>query len=170
VDGAPVTPVTPEVAALMSRDARQALLDTHRPPAGCALVAVALNVPGPDREPPGALALQAWALARLLAAVPSAQPLHSGGDALGPFALLLVPGDPLEVKRRCVGVEAAAPAARLVDLDVYGPDGVQVGRAALGLPPRRCLLCEAPAVECIRLGRHPLPAVLERVHGLLAGV
>jgi holo-ACP synthase len=165
VDGAPVTP---EAAALLARDARQALLDAHRAPAGSALVAVTLNVPGPDREPPGALALQAWALARLVAAFPSAHPVHSGGDALGPFALLLVPGEPLEVKRRCVAVEAAAPAARLVDLDVYGPDGAQAGRAALGLPPRPCLLCEAPAVECIRLGRHPLPAVLARVHAHLA--
>jgi holo-ACP synthase CitX len=159
-----------QAAALQARDARQALVDAHRPPAGAALVAVALNVPGPDREPPGALALQAWALARLVAAFPSARPLHSGGDALGPFALLLVPGDPLEVKRRCVEVEGAAPAGRLVDLDVHGPDGAQVGRTALALPARPCLLCEAPAVECIRLGRHPLAAVLERVHGLLAGV
>jgi holo-ACP synthase CitX len=158
-----------QAEALATRDARQALLDAHRPPAGSALVAVALNVPGPDREPPGALALQAWALARLVAAFPAAHPVHSGGDALGPFALLLVPGEPLEVKRRCVALEATIPAARLVDLDVHGPDGLPAGRAALGLPARPCLLCEAPAVECIRLRRHPLPAVLARVHGLLAG-
>jgi len=167
VDGAPATP---EARALAARDARQALLDAHRPPTGAALVAVALNVPGPDREPPGALALQAWALARLVAALPGARPVHSGGDALGPFALLEVPGAPAGVKRACAAIEAATPAARLVDLDVYGPDGAPTGRAALGLPPRACLLCEAPAVECIRLRRHPPAAVLERVRALLAGV
>jgi holo-ACP synthase CitX len=166
----PGPPGGPAQEALAARDARQALLDAHRPPAGSALVAVALNVPGPDREPPGALALQAWALSRLVAAFPAARPVHSGGDALGPFALLVVPGAPLEVKRRCVALEAAIPAARLVDLAVLGPDGLPAGRTALGLPSRPCLLCAAPAVECIRLGRHPLAAVLERVHELLSGV
>ena len=50
---------------------------------------------------------------------------------------------------------------------MYDPAGRQLDRAALGLAPRACLLCPAPAVECIRLGRHPLPEVLDRVRGLL---
>ena len=157
----------PAEAALAARDARQALLDLHRPPAGAALVAVALNLPGPAREPPGALELQAWALARLVGAFPAARPVHSEGDALGPVTLFLVGGDPREVKRGCLAIEEARPAARLVDHDVLGPDGVPVGRAALGRPPRPCLLCEAPAVECIRLGRHPRADVLARVQALL---
>jgi holo-ACP synthase len=177
VGGAPETPRAavgpgplgePARQALAARDARQALLEAHRPPAGLALVTLALNVPGPDREPPGALGLVSWALARLAAAFPEAQPVHSGGDALGPFTLLQVVGDPVEVKRACLDVEAAIPAARLLDLDVHGADGQPVGRAALGLPPRPCLVCPAPAVECIRLRRHPLPEVLDRVRALLA--
>jgi len=54
MDGAPATA---EAAALAARDARQALLDAHRPAPGAALVALGLNVPGPEREPPGALEL-----------------------------------------------------------------------------------------------------------------
>jgi holo-ACP synthase CitX len=160
----------PEAAALAARDARQALVEAHRPPAGASLLAVSLNVPGPEREPPGALALQAWAIARAVLALPSARPVHSGGDALGPFALLEVAGAPLEVKRACVAIEAATPAARLVDLDVHGAEGAPVGRAALGLPPRPCLLCPAPAVECMRLARHPLPDLVASVRALLTSL
>lgn len=161
-------PATPEAAALAARDARQALLDAHRPPPGAALVALSLNVPGPDREPPGALELFTWALARVAAAFPEVRPLHSGGDALGPFTLLEVAGEAVDVKRACLAIEGATPAARLLDLDVHGAGGVPVGRAALGLPPRPCLACPAPAVECIRLRRHALPELLDRVRGLLA--
>lgn len=163
-------PTAAQAAALEARDARQALLDAHRAPDGAALVSVALNVPGPDREPPGALGLQAWALARLVAAFPAARPVHSGADALGPFALLVVAGEPREVKRACTAIEAAHPAGRLVDLDVHGPDGAPVGRAALGLPPRACLCCPSPAVECMRLGRHAPADVLARAHALLAAL
>ena len=128
-----------QAALLEARDARQALLEAGRPPAGAALLAVSLALPGADKEPPGALALFTWALAQAVVRLPGARPLHSGGDALGPFALLAVPAAPEAVKRTCLAVEAARPAARLVDLDVYDADGRQLDRAALGLPPRACL-------------------------------
>ncbi len=160
---------TPGTAVLAARDARQALLDAHRPSPGEALVALALNLPGPEKEPPGALELFAWALAQAAGRHGGARRLHSGADALGPFALLAVPSDSVAVKRACVAVEEARPAARLVDLDVYGAEGRQVDRAALGLPARPCLLCPAPAHECLRAARHPLPDVLARVGALLAG-
>jgi holo-ACP synthase len=164
-------PAAPAQAlALQARDARQALLDAHRPAAAASLVALSLNVPGPDREPPGALDLFGWAQARLAAAFPGARGIHQGRDALGPFALVAIDGDPAGVKLGCVAIEAAVPAARLLDLDVYRADGQPVGRGALGRPPRPCLLCQAAAVECIRLGRHPPAAVLERVHALLASL
>jgi holo-ACP synthase CitX len=158
----------PEAALLAARDARQALLDRHRPPPGQSLLAVSLNVPGPDKEPPGALPLLAWALARACLALPGVRPLHSRGDAAGPFALLAVGAGPEVAKRACLAIEVALPAARLVDLDVYGPDGRQLDRAALGLPPRPCLLCAEAARDCIRAGRHAPGAVLERARALLA--
>jgi holo-ACP synthase len=155
---------------LEARDARQALLEAHRPRPGAALLAVSLAIPGAEKEPPGALELFAWALVQAVTRLPGARPLHSGGDALGPFGLLLVPAAAAAaVKRTCLAIEGARPAARLVDLDVYDPDGRQLDRAALGLPPRACLCCTAPAHECIRAARHPLPDVLARVHALLSG-
>ena len=88
--------------------------------------------------------------------------------ALGPYAIVRLNMDPREVKARCVAIEASHPAARLIDLDVYSIDGVQVDRGSLGLPPRICLLCDHSAVECIRLKRHVLNDVVGKVNGLLA--
>jgi holo-ACP synthase len=153
--------------ALAARDARQALLDGHLA-RGSTLVALALNVPGSDKSPPGAAALFARALSGVEAALPGGRLVHHGHDALGPFALLCVPATPVNAKAACVAVESASAAARLVDLDVLGPDGVALGRSALGLPPRACLLCDRPAVECIRVGRHPAAEVVARAHALLA--
>jgi holo-ACP synthase CitX len=74
------------------------------------------------------------------------------------------------VKRRCVALEAATPVARLVDLDVYAPEGTPVDRSSLHLPARRCLCCAEPARDCIRAGRHPPAEVVASAIRLLAGL
>jgi len=157
---------------LAARDARQALLDRHLAGGHAAVVAVSLNLPGPEKAPPGAAALFHWALGQLGGALASHRPraLHEGDDALGPFALLAVDLPPAAAKGTCLALEASLPAGRLLDLDVHGPEGAPVGRADLGLPPRPCLVCDAPARECIRLGRHPADAVAARVRALLASL
>ncbi|HET9552042.1 MAG TPA: triphosphoribosyl-dephospho-CoA synthase [Anaeromyxobacteraceae bacterium] len=157
---------------LAARKARQAKLDRHAKAGHGALVAVSLDMPGVEQAPPGSAELFVWALARMEVALPGDRPvrLHVGDDALGPFALLAMRAAPLQAEAACLAVEASHPAARLVALDVYGPGGVAVDRAALGLPPRLCLLCDAPARECIRLGRHPAEALAARVAALLSAL
>jgi holo-ACP synthase CitX len=161
-----------EADVLRARDAREALVLAWAGQAGGALVAAALNVPGAEKVPPGARALHAWAVAEARAALPGARLVHESEDALGPFALLAVAARPEAAKAACLAVEGARPAGRLVDLDVYAPSAgaglAPVDRAALGLPPRPCLLCDAPARECIRLGRHPRADVVTRARALLA--
>ena len=66
-----------------------------------------------------------------------------------------------------MAIEAENPSARLLDVDVYRPDGSQVDRAALGLPPRSCLLCSKPARECILVRRHSTQELLKRVDFIL---
>lgn len=154
---------------LAARDARQALVDRAAAAArGATLVAVALNVPGAEKAPPGARALHRWAVAQVGAALPGARTEHEGDDALGPFALLTVPVSPEVAKAACLAIEGSHPAGRLVDLDVQEPSGAALDRAALGLAPRPCLLCAEPARECMRLRRHPLADVVARARALLA--
>jgi holo-ACP synthase CitX len=152
---------------LAAREARQAAIDRWRGAAGT-VVAVALAVPGIEKAPPGAAGLMAWAVAVLGRELPGARRLSATWDALGPFELWSAPGAAAEVKRRCITVEGAAPAARLVDLDVYSPEGLQVDRASLALPARACLCCAEPARDCIRAGRHRPEDVVARAHRLLA--
>ena len=154
-------------ALLRARDERQALIDRLRPPAGQALVAVALNLPGARKSPPGAARLMTWALARARRALPGSRLLLRHEDAAGPFALLAAAAPPAPVKRACLEVELACPAARLVDLDVYADDGQPCGRAAIGVAARPCLVCDRPAVECIRAGRHAQRTVRAQVDQLL---
>ena len=80
-------------------------------------------------------------------------------DALGHFALRVLDADPISVKRLCIGLEESHPAARLLDLDVYASETVQIGRASLGLQARRCLVCDQSAVDCMRSRRHSIAAL-----------
>jgi holo-ACP synthase CitX len=136
---------------------------------GVTLVTASLAIPGTEKAPAGAAELMAWAVEALARGVPDARRLGATWDALGPFELWSAAGDAALVKRRCVALEAATPAARLIDLDVYSPEGTPVDRAALDLPARACLCCAEPARDCIRAGRHPGAEVVARALDLLAG-
>lgn len=157
-----------ERSALAARDARQATIDRWRG-TGATLVAATLAVPGAEKAPPGAAALLGWAIGALARAVPGARRVHAAADVLGPFELWSTPDDAAAVKRACVALEAAAPAARLLDLDVYSAEGAPVDRASLDLPARRCLCCAEPARDCIRAGRHPRADVVAAARRLLDG-
>ena len=154
---------------LAARDARQALLDRLLAGGAPALVMLSLAIPGPEKRPPGAAPLFAWAAARIPETLPGARECHRGEDPLGPFAIWATPHDPREAKLRCTLLEASRPAARLLDLDVYSPSRGAIDRASLLLPPRPCLCCPAPARECIRLGRHGPAALAAHARALLLG-
>jgi holo-ACP synthase CitX len=152
---------------LAARDARQATMDRWLG-AGSTVVAASLAIPGSCKAPAGAGALFEWAVAEATRDLPGARRVDATTDALGPFELWCTTADAVAAKRRCVAVEAANPAARLVDLDVYSPEGTPVDRASLDLPARRCLCCDEPARDCIRAGRHAPADVVASALRLLA--
>lgn len=153
---------------LLTRDRRQERLDSylgHRYPATLFL---SLNIPGALKNRPGTEALFSWALNRVTDTFPGATVLETERDLLGPYAALALTGEAGEAKQRLVALEESTPAARLVDLDLYDHRGRQIGRADLSLPPRSCLLCDRPATECMRTGRHTLAALTDKTDELLA--
>jgi holo-ACP synthase len=139
---------------LAARERRQEQLDERISGGYAATVFLSLNIPGVEKSPPGASALFSWALRSILAEFPDAENPVQSYDQLGPHAVISLKREAVEVKRRCIFLETANPFARLVDLDVYCAYGRHVDRAALGVPPRPCIICPLPAVECIRLRRH----------------
>lgn len=153
---------------LAARDRRQELLENYLEAGYPATLFLSLNIPGEEKEPPGAGPLFSWAIRALTRALPGLVNLCKACDALGPHGIMLVELEATEVKRRCISIEASTPFARLVDLDVYDNKGIQAGRASLGLPPRPCIVCGMPAVDCIRTGRHASAEVIGRTYELLA--
>ena len=152
---------------LATRELRQQELERALD-AGRTVVSLALNIPGADKLPPGSLALFAWAKGRLDDRLPELEEFQQRIDRLGPFALYTTAIAPHAAKLCCIAIEAAQPAARLLDLDVYAPCGTAVNRSELGLPRRTCLLCSAGAVDCIRSGAHDQDLVVRRAHELIA--
>ena len=83
----------------------------------------------------------------------------------------LVDGPLLDVKKACCGIENEHPYGRLMDLDVLervGDTVVPVSRERVGEQPRRCLLCNRPARECMRAHTHTraeISAAIDRLLG-----
>lgn len=162
-------------AVLSARDAREftrteALARALARGAG-ALIWMSVNVPGPDKRPPGIDRLFASAVEAVTARVPGAALEAEGLDVLGPYRAFSVRvragASAVNLKRAMADLERALPAGRLLDLDVYGRRGEPLDRPSLGLPPRACLVCDAPARECIRTGRHTREELAAAVASLL---
>jgi holo-ACP synthase CitX len=151
-------------ALLHARDARQAVIEraSGRHPT---LVFGSTSIPGAEKNPYGLLAAFAGASERLAARLAAAL-IERGTDAAGPWVLLGTSATAVDAKGAAVDIEATHPAGRLLDFDVYR-DGRQIDRATVGLPPRGCLVCDLPAVECIRLKRHEAGKLAEAVGRLL---
>jgi phosphoribosyl-dephospho-CoA transferase len=101
--------------------------------------------------------------------LPGAPPLphDHGEDILGEFIFLALDVDPRVMKRRYAIIENYVPWGRLLDIDVYDVEGRPVSRPDVGLPSRECLLCEEPARDCMRLGRHTEGELRVRVEAAL---
>ena len=160
-----------ECLLLEARDSRedarlQALERAASQQAG-SLVFISTNMPGPQKHRPGQTSMVSGALRSLERSI-GLEVRESRRDLLGPYHLATAKVPAPEAKRAAIALEAERPSGRLLDLDVYALDGHPMDRVALGLPPRRCLVCSEPARECIRAGRHSQEEVLAQVDQLLA--
>ena len=153
---------------LEARDARAAATAQACETGGTVIV-VSVNIPGPEKCPPGARCLARMA-GEILSRDRAARAVSEGTDALGPWTILTSPLAPAAIKRATIDIETTLPAGRLLDLDVYDSSGGQVDRGSLGLAARPCLVCECSAVECIRVRRHVAEDVSAAARRLLLRV
>ena len=82
----------------------------------------------------------------------------------------LVDGPLLDVKKACCEIENEHPYGRLMDLDVLervGDTVVPVSRERVGEQPRRCLLCDRPARDCMRAHTHSQAEIFQTIDRIL---
>lgn len=125
---------------------------------GCrSLISFTLNIPGEVKQFPLARAALEEGLHLLQThfgtQILQQEVIHPDTGSEGLLALSLPPH---AVKGYTTALEEEHPLGRLFDLDVLGADGVPLSRTALGLPPRRCLLCSQPAKLCARGRTHSM--------------
>ena len=145
-------------AVLAARDARVARQQAMQA-AGGVLLSLTLVAPGAVKRSPLLDAIFAAALAALRPLVDDARARIEAVDDSGHHALYLLDGEARDWKTRMLALENRAPLSRLWDIDIIDRDGVAVSRRDLGLPPRRCLLCDDDAKTCARERRHDIAAL-----------
>ncbi|MBR3706402.1 MAG: citrate lyase holo-[Firmicutes bacterium] len=138
---------------------------------GGSLISMTLNIPGPVKDSPEyrkALRRGMEELKEKIASVTEPEGLlHEEIRDLitGPEGYLCISKEalsPMELKKAAVEVEEASPLGRLFDIDVLTAEG-GISRAALGAPPRRCLICPRDAKACARSRAHSMDELLARV-------
>ena len=156
-------------ALLESREKRslrqKELLAAHP---GCSLVCLTVLFPGPVKRSMDSLIVGGAGVAALterfgdrLAHI-EIRDLETGYEA---YFVLPVPEG--EVKRSCCEIEETHPLGRLMDIDVMGRDGIPLERSLLGLPPRKCLLCDRDARLCMKEARHDKNELLTKIKQLI---
>ena len=156
---------------LESRDARAAhqreLLAKYP---GCALLCLTVQIPGAEKR--NALSLKiaragVEAVRRLGPLTEELKDLKTGYEGYFIFQEA-----PLELKKKAVEIEDRHALGRLMDLDVIYvmPDliGHLLDRSAIGLPPRKCLLCDNSARYCMRAKTHTTEELLKKIESLCA--
>ena len=103
---------------------------------GTCLVSFCMNMPGARKFFPLAEAGFKEGLDRIhqaLAELPVLRTVRSGGIT-GEEVILLIGGEPSEVKRRMIDLEENHPLGRLWDIDVLDHRGMSLSRQAFGHP------------------------------------
>lgn len=164
-------PVAELEAVLAAREARvarrQDALSRLAPP----MVSITPVMPGPVKDCAASRRLQRAALDALERLCQcrdwSFELLWSQVGAAGPEALYAVDAPVDELKRALVDLETVDPLGRLWDLDVTDPKLGALSRRGLGLPVRRCIVCDQPAHACARSRAHSLPELLGAIEDIL---
>lgn len=155
---------------MAAREARaqlqRELLSRHP---GATIVCLTMNIAGPVKTTPEIERAFAWGWGAVRAVAAPRGALFAADihPHTGPEGALCVMADATQLKQRLCQIEDGEPLGRLLDIDVIGPDGEKLERTALGLPARRCLLCDRPAPVCARSRAHGAQELFDRAQALI---
>ena len=150
---------------LAAKEERQARQRQFRGKYGAAIASITVNIPGSVKDSPAIRQLCDYAVGALQSRmeVVAAERLN---QPTGPFALLAVKSSAPELKAIAIALEEEQSFGRLLDIDVFAADGSQVSRQATG-GCRSCLLCDRPAVLCMRERNHQPEEIQTAVQDLI---
>lgn len=136
---------------------------------GTAVVCLTMNVAGPVKTDAQIERAFSWGKAGVFAVLaPQKRRFQTEiHEVTGPEAVWAVEGDARELKRRLCALEDGCAMGRLLDIDVLVGAGEKVSRADVGLPPRRCLICGAPAAVCARSRTHSAQELFARTQEII---
>lgn len=83
-------------------------------------------------------------------------------------AFLMTDISPRYAKELACSIEDTHPLGRLFDIDVMVQPGNPLSRTALGLQPRRCLICGNDARVCMRTGQHDYAQLLQHIESMIS--
>ena len=142
--------LTTMLAAKEARAARQQeLLQKY----GGSLASITVNLPGPNKNRPEALALVQYAVSTL-AELFDASFQETQALVTGPVGFVCCSAPAEMLKRAAMTIEETGTFGRLLDIDVFTEAGVLLSRGEDAKYKRRCFLCEQPAIICMRERRH----------------
>ena len=138
---------------------------------GNLLLSVTLNIPGPVKDFPECHKALENGMKCIVEKVGAEHILHQEirYKRTGSEGYLIIDKtvwDAQSLKQEAVDVEDGSPEGRLLDMDVITAEG-SISRNELGLPGRKCLLCNEQAKLCGRSRRHDMKALMAEVYRLL---
>lgn len=141
------------------------LLTEYRKP----LLCFTMNIPGPEKynhDISAAFSVGCWLLQAALADTAVLYRKLSRKET-GCEAYYIVDIPPKKLKQIALEIEATEPIGRLFDMDVQDEAGNRITRTALGLPARKCLICDRDAALCARSRNHGLDQIQKKTAELL---
>jgi holo-ACP synthase/triphosphoribosyl-dephospho-CoA synthase len=161
-----------EVSLLEILDARekraqqqQALLSQFQKP----LVCFTMNIPGPEKLNRdiaiGFFVGNQLLQRRLTARRILHKEIYQRDTGCEAFYVADLPAK--ELKQLAIDIEDTDPIGRLFDIDVIDTDGSHLTRETMGLPRRKCLLCDKDAVLCAGRRAHSVAQLQDRTGFLL---
>lgn len=75
----------------------------------------------------------------------------------GPYVIIHLPEDDvMSIKHFLMHIEETHPLGRFIDLDLFNEPFKSISRMDIEAPLRTCMLCDKPAIECMRNQNHSL--------------
>lgn len=134
------------------------------------LVSFTLNIPGEIKDSPLYRRIHREGMKELYKLLEK-----SGGEIIHKEVIYKITGVegfisvdmyPMLLKVLSISIEESHPLGRIFDIDIFQSNLEQVSRIHISKEPRKCLLCEDSAINCIRLQKHNSKELLEKIQNI----